>query len=171
MLAFLADTHGTANPGLRGRTAEAVADASLVCHAGDFTTPAVYEAIDHAAGDGEAPIAAVQGNSDAAALRERLPRVRTVDALERRFLLVHGHEHDRTSLPLLARQEGADCVVVGHTHRPGIEDLGEVTVVNPGSHADPRGGPATHAEGRRVSGGVAVAVVTASGEQWAVGRV
>ena len=166
MLALLADTHGTDDHRLTGRAAAAVDDADRVWHLGDFTTPAVYEAIDAAAGD--ARLQAVHGNSDEAPLRERLPATRTVEALDRRFVLVHGHEHDRTSLSLLARQENADCVVVGHTHRGGIEEVGGLPVVNPGSHADPRGGPPTHGELRRAAGGVTVAIVTARGAQQAM---
>jgi putative phosphoesterase len=114
---------------------------------------------------------AVHGNSDAVALRERLPAVGTFEALGRRFVFVHGHEHERTSLSLLARQENADCVVVGHTHRPGIETLGDVILLNPGSHADPRGGLATHAEVGRTSAGVTATIVTTGGKELTAGQV
>ncbi|MEF8855624.1 MAG: YfcE family phosphodiesterase, partial [Haloarculaceae archaeon] len=141
MLAVIADTHGTDDPRLAGRAAEAVEAAEAVLHAGDFTTQAVYDAFELAAEPGS--LHAVAGNRDDPALRQQLPATATVEALDRRFVLAHGHEHDRTALSLLARQEEADCVIVGHSHRYGIADLGEVTLVNPGSHADPRGGPAT----------------------------
>ena len=169
MLALLADTHGTEDPRLEGRAARAVDHAAAVVHAGDFTTPAVHEALEAAAGD--ARLYGVHGNSDAPALREGLPATRTVDALDRRFVVVHGHEHDRTALSLLARQEEADCVVVGHTHRPGIGTVGDVALVNPGSHADPRGGPATHGEVRRRGETVAVAIVGRDGDRRAIGQV
>ena len=169
MLALLADTHGTDDARLAGRAATAVAEAEALVHAGDFTTPAVHEALDAAAG--EARLYGVHGNRDVPALRERLPATRTVEVLDRRFVVVHGHEHDRTALSLLARQEDADCVVVGHTHRPGIETIGGVTLVNPGSHADPRGGPATHGEVRRRGETVKVAIVGGDGERRAIGQV
>lgn len=185
MLVLLADTHGTESPRLQGRTAEAVAAADAVVHAGDFTTTAVYEAIrarvggvaDEAAGGATSEatdeswggaagtLHAVHGNSDEPPLKRRLPAVETFEALDRRFVVAHGHRHGRTSLSLLARQEDADCVVVGHTHSWALEDLGGVTLVNPGSHADPRGAPATHAEVERTAGTVSVAVVTTAGEQ------
>lgn len=169
MLAVLADTHGTDDPRLAGRTGEAVETAEAVLHAGDFTTTAVYEAFERAAEPGT--LHAVTGNRDEPVLRQRLPATATVEALDRRFVLAHGHEHDRTALSLLARQEDADCVIVGHSHRYGIEDLGGVTLVNPGSHADPRGGPATHGVIRRRGDAVAVEIVTAAGGQRTRGQV
>lgn len=149
MLALLGDTHGRTDHRLSGRTRAAVRAAEQVCHTGDFTTPAVYEALSEAAGtdsEGETELAAVYGNSDTAALRDRLPETATVEHDGIRLALAHGHRHDRTSLGLLARQAGADVVAVGHSHRHGIEQLGDVLLVNPGSHADPRGGRTTHAE-------------------------
>lgn len=135
-LVVLADTHADGDPSLAGHLRAAVAGAELVVHAGDFTTTAALERFEALADE----FVAVAGNADAAAVRARLPDVRTVEALGRRFLLVHGHEHDETSLPLLARQDGADVAVVGHTHRPGVAQFGDLSVLNPGSHADPRGG-------------------------------
>ena len=47
---------------------------------------------------------------------------------------------------MLARQEDADLVCVGHSHRPGYRLAGDVPVLNPGSHADPRRFRPAHAE-------------------------
>jgi phosphoesterase, MJ0936 family len=134
VLVALADTHGRTDLRLTDHLREVVAAADCVLHAGDFTSAAVLDSFADLADQ----FVAVHGNSDDAAVQARLPAVETVEAFERRLLLVHGHEHDRTALSLLARQERADVVVLGHTHAPGTEELGELTVVTPGSHADPR---------------------------------
>ncbi|WP_135665279.1 metallophosphoesterase [Halorhabdus rudnickae] len=160
MLAVLADTHGTGTLRLTDRARTALEAAQRVVHAGDFTTPAVYEAFEERAKE----LIAVHGNSDTAELRERLPAVRTVNWDSWKLLVVHGHEHDRTSLPLLAREREADLAIVGHTHRPGIERVGDLPVVNPGSHADPRGGPPTHAELRPKGGTLTVELRTGEGQ-------
>ena len=136
MLLALADTHGRGNPRLSGHLRERLAAADCTVHAGDFATAAVLDAFATLSDR----LVAVHGNSDNPAVRERLSAVETVEALGSRFLVVHGHDHDRTSLSLLARQEDADVVVRGHTHRPVVERLGDVVVLNPGSHASPRGG-------------------------------
>jgi putative phosphoesterase len=83
-------------------------------------------------------VTAVSGNRDTQAVRERLPKTTTTEWAGRRVLLAHGHEHDETALSLLARQEEADVIVTGHTHRPVIETIGERLHINPGSYTDPR---------------------------------
>ncbi len=134
MLVAIGDSHETDAHRLSGALLAAVREADVVVHTGDFTRAAVYDAL---AAETES-LAAVQGNNDDANLCSRLPEIRVVDALDRRFVVAHGHGRDDTSLSLLARQEGADAVIVGHSHRPTIADLGDATLFNPGSYADPR---------------------------------
>jgi putative phosphoesterase len=142
VIAILSDTHRENGHGLAGRAREAVLEADAAVHAGDFTTPAVLGAFRDVSGHLEA----VHGNRDASGLRERLPAKRVFELEGVRIALVHGHEHDETALSLLGRAEGADLVVSGHSHRPGIVEANGTVLLNPGSHADPRGNPAAHAE-------------------------
>ncbi|MDS0282586.1 metallophosphoesterase [Haloarcula onubensis] len=142
MLTVISDTHGTDSHRLTGRTLDAVRAADHVVHAGDFTTEAVYDAIAAEA----AELTAVTGNNERRALRERLPAEATVEWGGYRLLVVHGHRHSDTALGMLARQEGADIVVVGHSHRPEIRELDGRLLVNPGSYADPRRYRPAHAE-------------------------
>lgn len=146
MLVVLGDTHRREGHGLEGRTRAAVRDAAVVAHTGDFTTEAVYEAL--AAECDE--LHAVVGNNDEAALVARLPARTVFEAEGLTVALVHGHEHSREALSLLGREVGADVVAVGHSHRPGVEATGSGTLVNPGSHADPRWYRPAHAELERV---------------------
>jgi hypothetical protein len=167
VLVALADTHGRSDPRLTDHLRAAVAAADCVVHAGDFTTTAVLDAF---AGLADR-LVAVHGNSDGRAVRDRLPATRTIDALGRRFLIVHGHDHGRTALPLLARQEGADVAVVGHTHTAGIASLGDLAVVNPGSHADPRGSRPAYATFEADTGGVSCRLRAPDGQPFATERV
>jgi len=160
MLVALSDTHGDTDPRLTDHLRDTIEDASLVVHAGDFTTADVLDAFDSLA----PAFAGVAGNSDSSAVRDRLPEKRVVEQFGRRFLVVHGHRHDRTSLSLLARQEKADVVVLGHTHSAGVEYVGDVTVVNPGSHADPRGEHPTFATFRESEAGIRVHVWRCDGQ-------
>jgi len=146
MILVLSDTHGRDDPRLAGRTAEALAAADLVCHCGDFCTTAVLDAFESAAADAGASFAAVYGNNDPPAVRDRLADTRVVDHDGVRLALAHGHEHTDTSLALFGRQSNADLVCVGHSHSPGFDRLGTVPVLNPGSHAEPRFDRAAHAE-------------------------
>jgi putative phosphoesterase len=158
MLVVLADTHGGETPQLTDHLRETIADASLVVHAGDFTTTAVLDAFESLA-----EVVAVVGNSDSAGVRERLPETQVLDRFNRRLLVVHGHRHDRTALSLLARQEAADVVIVGHTHSAGITTVGDVMVVNPGSHASPRGDAPSYAAVNQAEDGIDIQIRSASG--------
>jgi len=167
MLVLLGDTHGDTDHRLSGRTREAVRSAAHVCHTGDFTTETVYEAMADAAGadtDGRTPLSAVRGNRDEPTLSERLPESTTVEFSGLRLVMTHGHRHDRTNLGLLAREAEADLIAVGHSHTPGIERLGDAHLVNPGSHADPRGGQAAHAEVTREGNRTTITLASPEGE-------
>jgi putative phosphoesterase len=142
VITVVSDTHGRTGHRLAGRTLEAVHVADLVCHAGDFLTETVLDAFEAES----ARFAGVIGNNDDAAVRERLPARRVVAHAGVELAMVHGHRHGATALELLGRETGVDLVVVGHSHRPGVRREGEVTVLNPGSHADPRQYRPAHAE-------------------------
>ena len=142
MIAVLSDTHGRRDTRLAGPARAAVEAADVVVHAGDFTALRVLDAFDRAT----RRLVAVRGNADDASVRARLPAVATLDAEGVRIVVVHGHEHGETARAMLGRQEAADLVVSGHTHRPAVVETGDVTLLNPGSHADPRGATPAHAE-------------------------
>ncbi len=160
MFVVLSDTHATDDPALTDHLREQIEDADLVIHAGDFTTPAVLDSFEAFADR----LVAVHGNADSTPVRERLPAIQTVEALGLQFLVVHGHEHAETQLSLLARQEAADVVVLGHTHRPGIGQRGSLIVLNPGSHADPRGSQPAYAAVGQASGNVEAHLRSPAGE-------
>lgn len=142
MLVVLGDTHRQEDHGLEGRTLEAARSADVVAHTGDFTTRAVHDAI---AAECDR-LHAVAGNNDEPALARRLPARVVFDAEGLTVAMVHGHEHTTEALSLLGREVGADLVVSGHSHRPAVEAAGELTLLNPGSHADPRWYQPAHAE-------------------------
>jgi len=143
MLVVCSDTHGTDDARLTGRTREAVDAAGLVIHAGDFTTPAVLDAFRERA----ERLVAVHGNADVAGVRDRLPSAATTTYAGVRIAVTHTERGGPTALSLFGRQRGAALVVSGHTHRPTV-DVPEAgpTLLNPGSHADPRGNRPGHAE-------------------------
>ena len=140
MLVALGDTHGETAPELTRHLRERLDRAEVVVHAGDFTTEGVLEGF-----ESFGSLVAVHGNADERAVRERLPASEVYSWEDRRLAVTHGHDQNPTSLSLLSRQERADVVVVGHTHRSTVTEYGDTVVVNPGSHADPRGGRATYA--------------------------
>lgn len=136
-------------------------------HAGDFTTETVLGAFEAEAGsdrDGGSEFVAVAGNNDSEEVRARVERTRVVEHRGVRFVVVHGHEHDETALSLLGRQEGADVVVVGHSHRARYDPAGAVAVLNPGSHADPRWHRPAYAELEPTVEGLSGRLLTPDGD-------
>lgn len=161
MLVALSDTHGRADPKLPAHLRDRIERADRLVHAGDFVTEEIFEEFEQLANR----VVAVHGNSDGLRLRERLPETATAEWGGMRFLVVHGHRHDETSLSLLARQEEADVIVAGHTHRPEIDRLGDVTYVNPGSHTQPRGDTAAYAAFERTAGSTRVSLRKPTGTE------
>ncbi|MFC7212430.1 metallophosphoesterase [Natronoarchaeum sp. GCM10025321] len=142
MLTICSDTHSHDGHALTGRTLEAVREADRVIHAGDFTSPSALEAFQEEA----RRLDAVHGNADSMAVRDRLPTARTVEYQGVRFAVTHRRDGGPTALSLFGRQREADVVVSGHSHQPSVVDADGLTLLNPGSHADPRGNRPGHAE-------------------------
>lgn len=142
MLTVVSDTHGSDDHCLAGRTLTAVREAELVVHAGDFVTVPVLEAFRSEADR----FRAVHGNNDGSAIRARLPPVRTVEYGGVRLAVTHGDGRSAVELGLLGRERDADAVILGHSHRPTVDRDGPLPLINPGSHAQPRGNRPAHAE-------------------------
>ncbi|MFC7082016.1 metallophosphoesterase [Halorussus caseinilyticus] len=148
MITVLSDTHSRSGHELTGRAREAVKEAEVVVHAGDFTNETVLDAFESVADRLEG----VYGNNATPGVRDRLPPERTFEVEGVRFVLTHGDDRSATGLSLLGRQQAADVVVFGHSHRHAASAGDDVLLLNPGSHAQPRGGVPTHAELRPVEG-------------------
>ncbi|WP_050031881.1 metallophosphoesterase [Halorubrum halophilum] len=142
MLVVVSDTHSREETKLQGRTAEAVREADLVVHAGDFYREPVLDAFQSVS----RTLRAVYGNNADAAIRDRLPEVLTAEYAGVRFTVTHRHRSGDTGLVMLGRERDADAVICGHSHRPRFDDSGALPILNPGSHAQPRGNRPGHAE-------------------------
>ena len=84
-------------------------------------------------------MAMVMGNND---FFSRLERELEIELGPHRALLTHGHYYGVSMGPEgladEARSRGCDIAMYGHTHRPFLEKVGGVTVLNPGSLSYPR---------------------------------
>ena len=127
LVGLISDTHGL----IREAALRALAGADIIFHAGDVGRPAVLDAL-----AAIAPVHAVVGNIDVpdgtlpAAISRELEGVR--------LHVSHGHEIGRPSPEALAARYGGDVIVYGHTHRPIIQMVGAVLVINPGAAGPPR---------------------------------
>ena len=117
---------------------ERLAASDLIVHAGDFSSVAAFEEL---LGLGP-PVAAVYGNVDEAALRERLPAERLVEVEGARIGLVHDAGPSRGRLARMRRRfPDAGAVIFGHSHIPLHESDGELQIFNPGSPTERRRSP------------------------------
>ena len=136
----LADTHVRA--GSARRLPDAVYGelerADLVLHAGDLLVPDVLEDLGRFA-----PVHAVLGNNDVAALGEVLPEETTIEVEGVRIGMVHdaGPTAGRPAR-MRRRFPDADVVVFGHSHIPMVLDgVDGQMLFNPGSSTERRRQP------------------------------
>lgn len=141
MIAVLSDTHSQEGTGLHSGATEAVSTADIVIHAGDFVRESVLDAFEANAHH----LCAVYGNVDDNGIRARLPRAQTVTVEGFTIAVVHVVDGGETGLAMFGRECDADLVIFGHTHRPSYHWTGDIGLLNPGSHADPRGNRAAFA--------------------------
>ncbi|ELY88107.1 phosphodiesterase [Natrialba aegyptia DSM 13077] len=134
-ITVLSDTHSADGHELDGDVLRAVRNADVVIHAGDFTSSAALDALQ----DECAVLFAVHGNADSAAVRDRLPTARVVEAGGVRFAVTHRRDGGETGLAMFGRSRDADVVVSGHTHCPTVVRTDDCLLLNPGSYAQPRG--------------------------------
>lgn len=123
-IGLISDTHKLVRP----QALEFLAGCELIVHAGDMVTPDVLAAL-----RAIAPVVAVRGNNDRGDWASALPEVARVRVGLVELLVVH----DLSALALDPAAEGVRVVVSGHSHKPKVEQRGEVWFVNPGS-AGPR---------------------------------
>jgi len=113
------------------------AGVGLILHAGDANTAAVLRALGVVA-----PVLAVVGNNDDAALRAVLPDTVRFAVGRFAFVLLHGHQGGRTAWAAARRYAGrVDGAIYGHSHIPAQEIEGGTLLFNPGSATDRRWQP------------------------------
>ena len=87
----------------------------------------------------ETPLIAVAGNCD---MFSELPRMARAAVGPHRIVAVHGHLQDvkyrYDQLSYYAEDQQATIALFGHTHKPCVERVGGVLLVNPGALMDGR---------------------------------
>ncbi|MDO3412280.1 metallophosphoesterase [Saccharibacillus sp. CPCC 101409] len=114
-----------------------LADADLILHAGDWTSPEVYDMLAV-----YAPVQGVAGNNDGPDIVERWGYRRIVEIGGHRFGLAHGHlgwgSAAQNAYAAFEEEEGISAIVFGHSHVPLLTAANGVTLFNPGSATDKR---------------------------------
>jgi uncharacterized protein len=123
-IGVIADTHGL----LRPQVEQCLAGVAHIVHAGDIGSPNIIAGLQRIA-----PVIAIRGNVDTGPWAEDYPESQMVTLGGRCIYVLH----DIQTLQFDPISRGIDVVVCGHSHRPGIESIGGVLYLNPGS-AGPR---------------------------------
>ena len=119
-IGLISDTHGLLRP-------EAIAflqGSDFIVHAGDIGDAAILQAL-----AAIAPLTVVRGNNDKGPWAERLAETALLRASEVSIYVIH----DLAQLDIAPSAAGVRVVVSGHSHKPVVEERGEVLYVNPGS--------------------------------------
>lgn len=129
-LGILSDTHAYFHPALE----EYLGDVDLILHAGDLGTPEILDRLEEIA-----PVHAVYGNVDGAAVRARTREHLHVELEGLRFWMTHiggrPGKWDRAVAEEITSHP-PDVFICGHSHILRIErvrDLGGMLYINPGA--------------------------------------
>ena len=125
----LSDTHlPGVDAGFVKHVDQAFSDCAALIHAGDLTSRSILEVF------GARPVYAVHGNMCGYETRSALPEELEFTIAGYRFGLYHGDGigYDRET-ELISRFGKADCIIFGHTHRPLVQKVGPILLLNPGT--------------------------------------
>lgn len=131
---IVSDSHGRFRP--LEQMVEQAPDVAAWVHCGDYSDDgddlAVYTGV---------PVYTVRGNND---FMSDAPSCRKITIGGITIIAVHGHQWYGTErlkkLQHLGRENNADLIAFGHTHRRFCEQDDDMVIVNPGSISLPRDG-------------------------------
>lgn len=118
---------------------QAFSGVDLIIHAGDLVEEQVIRQLEQIA-----PVRAVAGNIDKAPVSELLPKQQLIEISGHTLGVVHGDGTSGTTIKRARKafsEQKVDCIIFGHSHKPVIEYVDGVLMVNPGSPTDPRREP------------------------------
>jgi putative phosphoesterase len=109
-------------------------NAEYIVHAGDLVELSVIDELEQIA-----PALAVYGNLDGQEVREKLPKMNSFKLFDWKIGVMHdpGALFGTRKMREIARQNGFDVLVYGHTHNAHVKWEEETLFVNPGSPTNP----------------------------------
>ncbi len=118
------------------RVFEIFQSVDYIIHAGDLVELAVMDELEQIA-----PVLAVRGNSDGLDVAKALPKLDSLKVFDWKIGVIHDQNilEGLDSMSELAKANGFDVFVYGHTHIANILWEGKILYINPGSPTDPAG--------------------------------
>jgi hypothetical protein len=106
----------------------------FIVHAGDLVEMSVIDELEQLA-----PVLAVYGNMDGPEIRGKLPKLNSVKAFDWKIGVTHdpGALFGMRKMREIAKQNGFNVLVYGHTHNSSIKWEENTLFINPGSPTNP----------------------------------
>src|SRR4030043_1281417 len=106
----------------------------FIVHAGDLVSLAVIDELEQLA-----PVLAVHGNMDGPQVRGALPKINSLRVFDWKIGVMHDPNtlFGMGKMREIARQNGFNVFVYGHTHNSSIKWEGKTLYINPGSPTNP----------------------------------
>lgn len=116
------------------RVFEIFQNVDFIVHAGDLVELSVIDKLEQAA-----PVLAVRGNMDSPEACDALPMLNSLKIFGWKIGVMHDPDvlNGSDKMVYVAKENGFNVLVYGHTHSPRIKWEGEILFVNPGSPTDP----------------------------------
>jgi len=134
-IGLISDTHIPARAReIPKRVFEIFEKVDYIVHAGDLVDLSVIDKLEQLA-----PVLAVYGNMDGPEIRGKLPKMNSVKVFDWKIGVMHdpGTLFGIGKMREIAKQNGFNVLVYGHTHHPSIKWEGEILFINPGSPTNP----------------------------------
>jgi putative phosphoesterase len=110
------------------------ANVDFVVHAGDLVELAVIDELEQAA-----PVLAVHGNMDSFEVSNALPKLNSLKVFDWKIGVIHDADsfHGQGKMQDIAKENGFNVLVYGHTHVSKVKWEAKTLYINPGSPTDP----------------------------------
>jgi len=134
-IGLISDTHIPARAReIPKRVFEIFEKIDYIVHAGDLVDLSVIDKLEQLA-----PVLAVYGNMDGPEIRGKLSKINSVKVFDWKIGVMHdpGTLFGMGKMREIAKQNGFNVLVYGHTHHPSIKWEGEILFINPGSPTNP----------------------------------
>jgi putative phosphoesterase len=132
---LISDTHIPSRAkSIPKRVLEVFEKVDYIVHAGDLVQLSVIDELEQLA-----PVLAVYGNMDGPEIRGKLPKINTLKVFEWKIGVTHdpGTLFGMGKMRELAKQNGFNVLVYGHTHNSNIKWEENILYINPGSPTNP----------------------------------
>jgi putative phosphoesterase len=132
---LISDTHIPARArNIPRRVFEIFENVDFVVHAGDLVQLSVIDELEQLA-----PVLAVCGNMDGPEIRGKLPKLNSVKVLDWKIGVIHdsGAVFGMGKMREIAKKNGFNVLVYGHTHNANVKWDGDTLFINPGSPTNP----------------------------------